>query len=143
MSLVRALKSPERRNKIAADAVHEAEAAVAARGGINGAAAKLGLDTINRLRPGFLQRHVHALLPDWAEVLEPYWQESNNDQGLAAHLVEHNAVVAKELLAVTDAYVSRASDAKAIAAYNHLRPRANERVAEQMPRIASFVERNA
>ena len=72
MSLVRALKSPERRNKIAADAVHEAEAAVAARGGINGAAAKLGLDTINRLRPGFLQRHVHALLPDWAEVLEPY-----------------------------------------------------------------------
>jgi len=142
MSLVRALKSPERRNEIAADAVHEAEAAIADRGGINGTAAKLGLDTINRLRPGFLQRHVHALLPGWAEVLEPYWQEADSQRGLAAHLVEHNTVVADALLAVTDEYVSRASDAKAIAAYNHLRPRANERVAEQMPRIASFVERH-
>ena len=143
MSLVRALQSPERRNEIAADAVHVAEAAVAARGGVQGMAAKLGLDTINRIRPGFLVRHVHAMLPDWAEILEPYWQESDSHEGLAAHLVEHNTVVAEELLAVTDQYVARASDAKAIAAYNHLRPHANERVAEQMPRIAAFVGRHA
>jgi len=71
MPLRERLKDSKTRTAIAADAVAQAEAAVEERSGLRGAGAQVGLDTINRLRPNFLHRHVHAQLPAWAEAIEP------------------------------------------------------------------------
>jgi len=142
MSLVKALGNGSQRSVIAADAVAQAEAAVRSRPGFGGVSAQLGFETINRLRPGFLERHVHAMLPDMARAVEPHWEAGRSAGGERAHLVANAHVVTKDLLAVADAYVADATDRKAIAVYNQLRPRATRRIAEQMPRIAEFFERH-
>lgn len=142
MSLSEALQDPELHAAVAADAVAEAEAAVAARTGLRGVTAQLGLATINQLRPGFLERHVHAMLPDMAKAIEPYWRAGVSEGDPTRHLEANANDVTAALLAVTDDYVEQASDAKAIGVYHQLRPRAPRRIAEQMPRIAGFVERH-
>lgn len=142
MSLVETLRDAARRAHIAADAVAEAEEAVRSRPGLAGVSAQLGLETINRLRPGFLQRHVHAMLPDMAQAVEPHWLAGRAIGGERAHLEANAHTVTEDLLAVADAYVASATDQRAIAVYNHLRPRANRRVTEHMPRIVDFIERH-
>lgn len=142
MSLSRRIGDPDVRAAVAADAVAEAELAVKGRGGIRGASAQLGLDTINRLRPGFLERHVHAMLPDLAQAIQPVWEQGVAAGDPVAHLNQEAEEVTGALLTVTDAYVSSASDAKAIAVYERLRPHAPDRISAQMPRIARFIDRH-
>lgn len=142
MSLHTTLGDPHRRQLIAADAVAEASDAVSERTGIAGVAVRLGLDTINRLRPGFLLRHVDAMLPDLALAIEPHWQLGQATTTGRVHLELNAFVVTNDLLVVADAYVARASDRQAIMIYNQLRVRAPHRISEQMPRIAAFVERH-
>ncbi|MFT7650853.1 MAG: hypothetical protein ACI8Y4_005628 [Candidatus Poriferisodalaceae bacterium] len=143
VSLVDALRDEPRRAAIAADAVAEAENAVRDRTGFGGMSARFGLDAINRLRPGFLQRHLHAMLPEMALAIEPHWRRGSAQGDSGAHIEANAEAVTKDLLAVADAYVATARDSKAIAVYNQLRSRAPERVAEQMPRIADFIERHS
>lgn len=142
LSLVDALRDGPSRLAVAADAVAEAENAVRERTGLGAMSAQFGLDIINRIRPGFLQRHVHAMLPEIAIAIEPHWQRGSEQGDSRAHIEANAEAVTRDLLAVADAYVARASDGTAIAVYNQLRSRAPERVAEQMPRIASFLERH-
>lgn len=142
MSLVDAVHDDTLRSLIAADAVAEAEKAVRERSGFSGVSAQLGLETINRLRPGFLERHVHAMLPEMARAVEPHWDIGCSSGDARAHLKSNADAVTADLLAVADAYVGSATDQKAIAVYNQLRPRATRRISEQMPRIATFIERH-
>lgn len=141
-SLSNALQDAAIRRSVAADAVAEAEAAVQQRSGLRGVAAQLGLETINRVRPGFLERHIHAMLPDMADAVEPHWRSGMLAGDPTRHLEANAAEVTESLLAVSDAYVDNATDAKAIAVYQQLRPRAPKRISEQMPRIACFIERH-
>lgn len=143
LSLVDALRDEPRRIAVAADAVAEAENAVRNRAGLGAMSAQFGLEAINRLRPGFLQRHVHAMLPAMAVAIEPHWLRGSEQGDGRAHIEANAQAVTEDLLAVADAYVASASDGKAIAVYNQLRSRAPERVAEQMPRIAGFIERHS
>lgn len=141
MSLVDAVSDPARRRTVAAEAVREAEAAIRERRGLQARAARVGLDTINLLRPGFLERQVHLLLPAMADAVEPWWRQGTAEGDPIAVLERDAAPVAEALLEVTDAHVARADDRAAIAVYQRLRPAAARRVTEQMPRIARFVER--
>ncbi len=142
MTLHGVLSDEHRRRVIAADAVAEAGAAVRERSGFSAAAAQVGLELINRLRPVCLQRHVASMLPDMALVIGPHWDLGQSTTGGRAYLEQNAEAVTSDLLAVADAYVAGASDAQAIAVYNQLRARAPRRVSEQMPRIAQFIERH-
>lgn len=142
MSLYKVVSDRHRRSHVAADAMAEAESAVRDRTGLSGFSAQLGLQTINRVRPGFLERHIHAMLPAMALVLEPHWTVGIARGDGPGHLEESADAVTGDLLDVADAYVARANDATAIAVYNQLRPGAPRRVAEQMPRIGRFIERH-
>lgn len=142
LSLSNALQDPTVHRAVAVDAVAEAEAAVHERSGLRGVAAQLGLETINRVRPGFLERHLHAMLPDMADAVEPHWNAGALAGDHQEHFAANAAAVTNSLLAVTDAYVERATDTKAIAVYQQLRPRAPRRIAEQMPRIVRFIARH-
>jgi len=143
VSLTDTVNEPEQRSAIAVDAVAEARAAVRARSGLAGMAARVGFDTITRLRPGFLEQHVEAMLPDLALAIEPHWNAGIAVGSAATHLAEQAPQVTADLLHVTDAYVDNAVDTTAIAVYRRLRPFAPARIQEQIPRIANFVERHS
>ena len=142
MTLRQRLANPQVRTAVAADAVSEAQSVVKERGGVRGRAAKLGMETVDRLKPGFLERHVAAMLPDWADAIDPYWSAGQAAGDPTEHLVANAPDVADAMLGVSDAYVEKATYGRAIKAYERLRPHAPERIVEHMPRIASFVEKH-
>lgn len=134
-----AVADPVHRRAIALDAVDEAAAAIRARRGLGGLAAATGLQTIHRLRPGFLANHIEQLLPGMAEAVDPWWAQGLERGNAIGWLEEHRHEVAEALLAVTDGHVASASDATAIAVYQRLRGSAPKRIANEMPRIAAFI----
>lgn len=127
---------------IAAEAVLEARAAIRSRPGLAAFASKAGFDAIERIRPGLLERHVHAMLPALAEAIEPYWIDGLATGNPTAHFEGHDFEIAEALMAVVDDHVADAVDTQAIALYNQLRGHAPKRIAEQMPRLARFIDRN-
>lgn len=143
MSLSDAVADTQRRSSIAKAAVVEVAAAIRARSGLKGLAAQVGLDTINRLRPGFLEGQIDVLLPGMAEALEPWWHDGLESGDAPQWLNGHRLQVAEDLLTVTDEYVAQASDQVAIAVYDRLRKQAPVRIAHEMPRISTFIQTHA
>ncbi|MEM7092123.1 MAG: hypothetical protein AAF567_03910 [Actinomycetota bacterium] len=141
MTLVDAVADPDRRARIARDAVGEAEAAVRSRPGLRGMASRMGLETINRLRPDFLARQVEHLLPAWADAVDPWWAEGLQNGDAPGWLNRHADEIARALLDVTDQHVETAEDEAAVEVYRHLREVAPDRIAAEMPRISRFVDR--
>lgn len=135
------VSDPEQRPRIADDAVREATLAIRARTGIKAAAAQFGFDAINRIRPGFLARQVEELLPAMADAIEPWWAEGGRRGDAPAWLNQHADEVAEALLQVTDTHAASAHDQAAVAVYERLRSSAPKRIANEMPRIATFVAR--
>lgn len=135
------VSDPEQRPRIADDAVREVALAIGSRTGIKGAAAQFGLEAINRIRPGFLARQVEELLPAMADAIEPWWATGRSRGDAPAWLKANANQVADALLTVTDAHVAEAHDQAAIAVYQRLRSAAPQRIAAEMPRIATFVTR--
>lgn len=130
------------RNLIAADAVLEARAAIKSRRGLTAMASGVGFDTIERIRPGLLERHVHAMLPELAGAVEPYWVDGMASGDPTAHFDGHDFEIANALMDVVDNHVADAVDTQAIALYNQLRGHAPKRIAEQMPRLVRFIDRH-
>ena len=94
------VSDPERRPRIASDAVREATIAVKARTGLKAAAAQFGLDAINRIRPGFLARQIEELLPAMAEAIEPWWVDGRARGDAPGWLTANADDVADALLGV-------------------------------------------
>lgn len=135
-----ALDDPELRSNLADRAVREVAAAIRGKGGLRGIAAQIGFDTINRLRPGFIRRHVYELLPDFAKAVTPHWHEGEAEGDPRTHFIENDAEIAGDILQVADDYVADAVDATAVAVYRRLRGFAPTRIAEEMPRVVDFIE---
>lgn len=142
MSLTAAVADPSTRRRLAKEAVVEARVAIEDMSGLTGKVVLAGFDAAQKIRPGFLEGNVHALLPDWAAVLDPHWAAGQAAGDPEAHLNANALTVANDLLSVTDTYAEGASDQRARAVYERLRPRAPKRIAAHMPRLADFVRRN-
>jgi len=127
---------------IAADAVDEARAAIRSRFGLSAIAAGIGFDTIQRIRPGLLQKHVYALLPDLASAVEPFWLDGLDSGRVEQHFENNDMAIADALIGVVDDYVDQATDRQQISIYKQLRGNAPKRIAEQMPRLARFIDRH-
>lgn len=135
------VSDPAHRPRIADDAIREASIAVGSRSGVKAVAAQFGLEAINRIRPGFLARQVEELLPEMADAIEPWWVQGRGHGDAPAWLRANADEVAEALLSVTDTHVASARDQTAIAVYQRLRSVAPTRIAAEMPRIATFIER--
>lgn len=143
MSLVEAVGDPVRRDAIAKASMGEAAKAVASVRGLRGVTLRVGMEAIERVRPGFLEKQIHDLLPGFAAAIEPHWQTGVEQGDPSAHLQANGLEVANDLLAVSDARAESSTDATARAAYQRVRPAAPKRIAEHMPRIASFIADHA
>jgi len=128
------------RRQLAQEAVAEAGEAIRSRG-LAGMPARVGLETIHRFRPGFLEHHVELLLPELVVAFEPHWSAGHETDDATDYLIENATAISHDLLAVTDTHAAQASDQTAIVVYERLRPFAVRRVADHMPRIASLVHR--
>jgi len=118
------------------------EAEVADKRGISGLAIKAGFKAVKGIRPNFVRSVVEDLIPEFAEVLDPIYQEAKaSDQPVAEHFVRNGPRAADALLSITDGKAERSEHKLIRATYKKLRGAAKKNVVDAMPRVGKLIEK--
>ncbi len=114
------------------------------KGGISGLAIKAGYGAVKGIKPGFVRGVVTDLLPEFAQALDPVWQDAKKDsKAVAAFFASNSGRVADALLAITDAKAQRAKSAVVKGTYEKLRGSAKKNVEAAAPRLGEMVQKYA
>lgn len=143
-SLIETLKDSTKFAAVKADTVALIEQEVAGKGGISGMAIKAGFKTVRGVKPGFLDKVVGELLPEFAEVLDPLHQEALGGSGdVVGHFKQNADRAADALLAITDRKAQNSDNKVIKSAYSKLRGTAKNNVASAMPGLAGVIAKHA
>ena len=134
---------PAKRAAIIGDALAVLDAEVASKGGFGGLAIKGAFKVVKGVSPDFLPSVVDALMDDFLNVLEPFYQESLTAGDSPKKVLEKQpGKVADALLAITDARAKRAKNAMVAKTYEKLRGSAKTHVEAAVPRLGELLERH-
>ena len=94
------------------------------------------------IKPGFVEKAVEDLLPDFAKALDPIYADAKSQNKNVSEFFSSNAGrVADALLAITDAKAQKAKSGVAKGAYEKLRGSAKKNVEQAAPRLGKLVEK--
>ena len=137
------LTSDDKRAQVVQDCLTLIDAEVADKGGISGMAIKAGYKAVKGIKPGFVQKVVHDLLPEFAGAMDPIYQEAlERDKPVRAYFVDNQSRLADALLAVTDGRAQRTNSGVVKATYERLRGSAKKNVEQAIPRLAALIEKH-
>jgi len=137
------LTDPERKDRVVADCLDLIDQEVADKSGLSGMAIKGGYKAVKGIRPGFLKNVVTDLLPQFADAVEPIYQEAvDKDVGVKRHFGANTSRVADSLLAITDAKAERSTNKLIKRTYNSLRGQAKKNVEAAVPRLGGVIEKH-
>jgi hypothetical protein len=138
------LVDPAKKEQVVSDCCDLIEAEVKDKGGISGLAIKAGYGAVKGIKPGFVRGVVTDLLPDFAQALDPIWQDAKKDNKPVAPFFSANSGrVADALLTITDAKAARAKSAVVKGTYEKLRGSAKKNVEAAVPRLGEMVQKYA
>ncbi len=143
MSLGDALNDPTKHPAIVADTVTLVDEEVAAKSGISGFAVKAGYAAVKGIKPGFIAEVVTKLLKEFADKLDPIWEEGKQKGDPVAHFASNKSRVADALLSVTDEKSKTAKSSLVRGTYEKLRGSAKKNVEEAIPRLATLLKKHA
>ncbi len=141
-SLKDVLTSDEKRSAVITDCLALIDAEVGDKRGVSGLAIKAGYKAVKGIRPSFIRDAVEGLLPEFADALDPLFQEAQSQEtgSVGVYLRERAGAVAEALLAITDGKAERSDKGLVKSTYNRLRPTAKSNVEAAVPRLASLIE---
>ncbi len=117
---------------------------VADKGGISGLAIKAGYSAVKGIKPGFIKHVVTELLPEFAGVLDPIYQEAKTGgKAVGSHFTTNASRVADALLKITDAKAQHSKSGLVKGTYEKLRGTATKNVEAAVPRLGRLVEKHA
>jgi len=141
-SLVDALTDETKKKDVVKDCCDLIDAEVKEKGGISGLAIKAGYSTVKGIKPGFVEKAVEDLLPEFAKVLDPiYTDAKSQNQNVSSFFSSNSERVADALLSITDAKAQRAKSGVAKSAYDKLRGSAKKNVEQAVPRLGKLIEK--
>ncbi|MFO0735192.1 MAG: hypothetical protein U0270_04905 [Labilithrix sp.] len=141
-SLTEALADETKKKDVIKDTCALIDEEVKDKGGLSGIAIKAGYGAVKGIKPGFVEKAVEDLLPDFAKALEPIQEEAKAaSQPVASYFEKNAGKVADALLAITDAKAARAKSGVAKGAYDKLRGSAKKNVEQAVPRLGKLVEK--
>ena len=108
----------------------------------SGIAVKAGYAAVKGIKPGFVKNTVEHLLPEFAEQLDPVWEEAKKAPSPSGYLVANKSRVADALLAVTDARAAKSTKGMVKGTYERLRGSAKKNVEEAVPRLGKLLEKH-
>jgi hypothetical protein len=112
------------------------------KGGLSGMAIKAGYAVVNGLKPTFVRESVDHLLDEFADKLDPIYQEAKSGgKSVASHFDANKGRVADALLEITDAKAKRSKHATVVKTYERLRGTAKQNVEAAVPRLGKLVEK--
>ena len=142
-TLPEALSSTDKKDVVIDDCLALIDAEVADKGGISGLALKAGYSAVKGIKPGFIRNVVSDLLPEFAQALEPYYQESLEKKKKPSEYFPQNGPrVADALLSITDARAKNAKSGVVRSTYDKLRGSAKKNVEAALPRLGKLVEKH-
>jgi len=134
------LNSPERKARVVQDCLGIIDAEVADKSGLSGMAIKAGYKAVKGIKPGFVQKVVHDLLPEFADAVDPIYQEAvEQERPVQQHFAQNSGRVADDLLAITDGRAERSKNALVKKTYGKLRGQAKRNVEAAVPRLGALI----
>ena len=141
-SLIDALTNNTQKSTVVRDCCDLIDAEVKDKGGISGLAIKAGYSTVKGIKPGFVEKAVEDLLPEFAKALEPIYDDAKaQNKPVSEFFVTNTSRVADALLGITDAKAARAKSGVAKSAYDKLRGSAKKNVEQAVPRLGKLIEK--
>jgi len=120
------------------------DAEVGDKSGISGLAIKAGYAAVKGVKPGFIKQAVSDLLPEFANALDPLYQQAKTEnQPVAAFFDANTSRVADALLAITDAKAKSSKSGVVKGTYDKLRGTAKKNVEAAVPRLGKMIEKHA
>ena len=143
MSLADAITDASKKPLIVKDTLELIDAEVKDKSGLSGIAIKAGYAAVKGIKPGFVEKAVDDLLPEFAKALDPIYTDAKAQNKTAASFFESNASrVAEALLSITDAKAARAKSGGAKSAYDKLRGSAKKNVEAAAPRLGALLDKH-
>lgn len=141
-SLVDALTDEGKKKDVIRDCCELIDAEVKDKGGISGLAIKAGYGAVKGIKPGFVEKAVEDLIPEFAKALDPIYADAKSqNKPVAEFFASNSSRVADALLTITDAKASRAKSGVAKGAYDKLRGSAKKNVEQAVPRLGKLIEK--
>ena len=138
------LNAADKKEKVVDDCLGLIDAEVADKGGISGLALKAGYSAVKGIKPGFIRHVVTDLLPEFAQALDPFYQEAvEKKKTPSEHFVANGSRVADALLSITDTKAKNAKSGVVRSTYDKLRGTAKKNVEAAVPRLGKLVEKHA
>ena len=132
----------EKRSQAIDDCVDLIDAEVKDKGGLSGMAIKAGYAVVNGVKPTFVREAVDHLLDEFADKLDPIYQEAKQkNEKIAPYFEKEKARAADGLLQITDEKAKRSKSGSVVKTYEKLRGTAKQHVESAMPRIGKLVEK--
>ncbi|MCC6646853.1 MAG: hypothetical protein IT374_14925 [Polyangiaceae bacterium] len=113
------------------------------KSGLSGIAIKAGYAMVNGVRPTFVKDAVDRMLDQFADKLDPVFQEAKaKGVPVAAHFEANKSKVADALLEITDDRAAKPGQSAAVVkTYGKLRPTAKQNVEAAAARLGKLVEK--
>jgi hypothetical protein len=144
MATLPELLTTEKKPQVVEDCCSLIDAEVKDKGGISGLAIKAGYSAVKGIKPGFVRTVVSDLLPEFAQALDPVWQDAKKDgKPVAPFFASNSSRVADALLAITDAKAARSKSGVVKGTYDKLRNSAKKNVEAAVPRLGEMVQKYA
>ncbi len=141
-TLTEILTGESKKKSVIADCLVLIDAEVADKSGISGLAIKAGYGTVKKIKPGFVEHAVEDLLPEFAKVLDPLYEEAKGKgKSVSDYFRDNSGRAADALLSITDAKAARAKSGTAKGAYDKLRSTAKKNVEAAVPRLGRLIEK--
>ncbi len=142
-SLLEAIANEATKNAAVKDCIALIDDEVEKRSGLSGMAIKAGYKTVKGIKPGFIERVVHDLLPEFARAIDPIQAEAvQKGQPVEAYFQANASRVADALLAITDQKAERSTNKVVKSAYGKLRGIAKANVESAVPGLAAITEKH-
>jgi hypothetical protein len=144
MSTLPEALTSDKKDAVVEDCCALIDAEVKDKGGISGLAIKAGYGAVKGIKPGFVKQVVTDLLPDFAQALDPIYQDAKREnKPVAAYFSSNSDRVAEALLAITDAKAQRAKSGVVKGTYDKLRGSAKKNVEAAATRLGEMVAKYA
>ncbi len=132
------------RPRVVAECVTLVDAQVKAKSGLGGVAVKGAYGTVKRIKKRFVPEVVDALLDEWLEQLEPYYQtwSAGGSGSFSDYLTARSDEVSEDLLSVTDGRAAKSKHKTAAKLYKKMRGKAKANVVEAIPELSKLLMRH-
>lgn len=137
------LTSDDRKTQVVSDCMELIDLEVKDRSGVSGMAIKAGYKAVKGIRPGFIEKVVSDLLPEFADAVDPIYKEAvEADTPVRGHFEQESSRVADALLSITDGRAERSKNGLVKKTYERLRGSAKKNVEQAVPRLGQLVDKH-